>query len=106
MAGSSPIRRCWSRLRRELSNVHRKPPNCKRSLTRPTRGTAEPMRILESLRVALSGLSSNRLRSVLTMLGIVIGVSAVIALVTLGQGFQDYLNNTFQSLGSNLVIVI
>ncbi len=64
------------------------------------------MRILESLRVALSGLSSNRLRSVLTMLGIVIGVSAVIALVTLGQGFQDYLNNTFQSLGSNLVIVI
>ncbi len=64
------------------------------------------MRLLEALRVALSGLMANRLRSLLTMLGIVIGVGAVIALVSLGQGVQAFVNNTFQALGSNLVIVI
>ncbi len=63
------------------------------------------MRLVESLRVALSALLANRLRSALTMLGIVIGVAAVIALVSLGQGFQRYVNNQFQALGSNLIMV-
>jgi len=63
------------------------------------------MNILESFRVALTGLMMNRLRSVLTMLGIIIGVGAVIALVSFGQGFQDFVNRTFQSIGSNLVFV-
>ncbi len=63
------------------------------------------MNIVESFRVALAGLLINRLRSVLTMLGIIIGVGAVIALVSFGQGFQDFVNRTFQSIGSNLVFV-
>src|SRR5450432_2901795 len=64
------------------------------------------MNALESFRVAFGALLSNRLRSILTMLGIIIGVSAVVALVTLGQGFQDYVASTFQGIGSNLLFVI
>jgi len=64
------------------------------------------MNIVESLRVAFGALLSNRLRSILTMLGIIIGVSAVVTLVTLGQGFQDYITGTFQSIGSNLLFII
>ncbi len=64
------------------------------------------MAILESFRLALTGLVVNRLRSTLTMLGIIIGVSAVIALVSFGQGIQNYIVNTFQSLGANLVVVL
>jgi putative ABC transport system permease protein len=64
------------------------------------------MNILEAFRLALTGLLSNRLRSILTMLGIIIGVSAVIALVSFGQGIQNYIVNTFQSLGSNLMFVL
>src|SRR5512142_2679218 len=63
-------------------------------------------RIWESLRVAMTGLMANRLRSVLTMLGIVIGVAAVLALTSFGQGFQRYVTNQFQSMGSNLVMVM
>jgi putative ABC transport system permease protein len=59
----------------------------------------------ESLRIAFGGLLSNRLRSILTMLGIIIGVGAVIALVSFGQGVEDYVKRTFQSLGSNLLFV-
>src|SRR5664279_414435 len=64
------------------------------------------MNALESFRVAFGALLSNRLRSILTMLGIIIGVSAVVALVTLGQGFQDYVASTFQGIGSNLLFII
>ncbi|MFM6921795.1 MAG: ABC transporter permease, partial [Polynucleobacter victoriensis] len=59
-----------------------------------------------NLPIALQALKVNKLRSALTMLGIIIGVSAVIALVSFGQGIQSYIVNTFQSLGSNLVYVI
>src|SRR5258708_22042072 len=64
------------------------------------------MNIVESLRVAFGALLSNRLRSILTMLGIIIRVSAVVTLVTLGQGFHDYITGTFQSIGSNLLFII
>ncbi len=63
------------------------------------------MAIWESLRIAFSGLLANRLRSALTMLGIVIGVGAVIALVSFGQGVERYIAAQFQSLGSNLLFV-
>src|SRR5512141_907605 len=63
-------------------------------------------RIGESVRVALSGLMANRLRSVLTMLGIMIGVAAVLALTSFGQGFQRYVTNQFQSMGANLLMVM
>src|SRR5258708_36378859 len=63
------------------------------------------MNVLESLRIALTALLTNRLRSILTMLGIVIGVAAVIALVSFGQGFQGFVTGQFQRLGSNLLII-
>jgi putative ABC transport system permease protein len=63
------------------------------------------MAILESVRLAIQGLLANRLRSALTMLGIVIGVGAVIALVSFGQGVQTYIGGQFESLGSNQIYV-
>jgi putative ABC transport system permease protein len=61
--------------------------------------------ILEGLRLAVNGLLSNRLRSALTMLGILIGVSAVILLVGVGNGASVAVQQQIQSLGSNLLTV-
>src|SRR5579871_4115225 len=64
------------------------------------------MNILELFRVAVSALLANRLRSALTMLGIVIGVGAVLALVSFGQGFQNYVNKSVQSFGTNQLTIV
>jgi putative ABC transport system permease protein len=64
------------------------------------------MLIGEILRVALSALRANKLRSILTMLGIVIGVSAVIAVVALGRGAQNAVRERIQSLGTTLLTVV
>ena len=61
------------------------------------------MNVFESIRIALRGLSSNKLRSFLTMLGIIIGVAAVIALLSVGQGVQASITAQIQSTGSNLI---
>ena len=61
--------------------------------------------ILESLRMALDGLLNNKVRSLLTMLGIIVGVGAVIAMVSLGQGFSAYVTSQFESLGTNLLAI-
>jgi putative ABC transport system permease protein len=63
------------------------------------------MLIGEILRVALSALRANKLRSMLTMLGIVIGVAAVITMVALGRGAQKAVNERLQSLGTTLLSV-
>ncbi len=63
------------------------------------------MSVLEGLRLAVNGLLSNRLRSALTMLGILIGVSAVILLVGVGNGATVAVQQQIQSLGSNLLTV-
>ena len=63
------------------------------------------MNVLESMRVALRSLSANRLRSGLTMLGIIIGVGAVIALLSIGQGAGAAITQQVQGIGSNLIIV-
>ena len=60
----------------------------------------------ESVTIALEGLKANKLRSVLTMLGIIIGVGAVIAMVSLGMGVQAKVRSQIASLGSNLLIVL
>ncbi len=57
------------------------------------------------LRVAVQSLVAHKMRSFLTMLGVVIGVGAVIALVAVGQGAQAQVVSQFQSLGSNLLTV-
>jgi putative ABC transport system permease protein len=63
------------------------------------------MSLWESVRVAFDTLSSNKLRSGLTMLGIIIGVFAVISLVSLGHGAKLYVESQFAGMGSNLLIV-
>ena len=57
------------------------------------------MNLLESLRVALIALRTNKLRSLLTMLGIIIGVGAVIGMLAIGNGFRQYLDSQFDQLG-------
>jgi putative ABC transport system permease protein len=60
---------------------------------------------LENIRIAFRGLKSNKLRSALTMLGIIIGVGAVIVMVAIGQGAKASVTNQIEGLGSNLLIV-
>jgi putative ABC transport system permease protein len=61
--------------------------------------------VLEAFLVALRGLSANRLRTGLTTLGIVIGVAAVIAMTSIGEGAQRRVTAQLTSLGTNLVLV-
>jgi putative ABC transport system permease protein len=63
------------------------------------------MIITEAIRLALRALAVNKLRSALTMLGIIIGVGAVITLMSVGQGVQDYISAQLQSIGTNLLLV-
>lgn len=64
------------------------------------------MLFLESLRIAFEALKVNKLRSLLTMLGIIIGVASVILLVSIGTGLQVYITRQFETLGSNNLIVM
>ncbi|MFN8378519.1 MAG: ABC transporter permease [Anaerolineae bacterium] len=59
----------------------------------------------ENVRVAINGLRANKLRSFLTMVGITIGVSAVIVLVSLGQAVESFVRDQFLGLGTNLIVV-
>src|SRR5690349_23910546 len=58
-----------------------------------------------SVRVALRALGANKLRTTLTMLGIIIGVSAVIALMSIGRGAQAQVTAQIQGLGTNLLFI-
>jgi putative ABC transport system permease protein len=62
--------------------------------------------ILETLRVAARALNRNKMRSFLTTLGIVIGVSAVIAMVAIGEGAKKRVEDAFSSMGADLLIVL
>jgi putative ABC transport system permease protein len=62
--------------------------------------------IIDNIRVAFIGLRSNVLRSALTMLGITIGVAAVIVLVSVGQAVETYVREQFQGIGANLLFVV
>lgn len=64
------------------------------------------MTMMEAIREALSALRAHKLRSALTMLGMVIGVAAVIAMVAIGGGARDRVLAQVQSLGANLFIVL
>ena len=63
------------------------------------------MTIIESIRIALRSLAANKLRAALTMLGIIIGVAAVIALMGIGRGAQQAINSQINSMGTNLIFV-
>jgi putative ABC transport system permease protein len=63
------------------------------------------MNLIESIRVALRALGANKLRAALTMLGMIIGVGAVIALMSIGQGVQASITSQIKGLGSNLLFI-
>ncbi len=64
-----------------------------------------PMKLWSIVKVAFRALGRNKLRSVLTMLGIIIGVGAVIAMVSVGQGAQARVQEQIQSIGTNIMFV-
>ena len=64
------------------------------------------MFLLQSIRIALRALRVNKMRSALTMLGIVIGVGAVIAMVAIGSGATQRIQEQIASIGSNLLMVL
>ncbi len=63
------------------------------------------MNLTENIRIAIDSLLINRLRAVLTTLGIIIGVGAVIGLISLGRGVENFIASEFQALGSNVLFV-
>jgi len=63
------------------------------------------VKFIEFFSIAIRSLLANKLRSALTMLGMIIGVGAVIVLMSVGQGLQNYITSTFEEMGSNLLFV-
>lgn len=61
------------------------------------------MNVAESFQSALQSVRSNKLRSFLTMLGIIIGISSVITIVSIGDGAKLYVKNQFQDIGTNII---
>ena len=62
--------------------------------------------MLPVLKIALRALARNKVRSALTMLGIIIGVASVIAMVSLGQGAQKQVQDQISSMGSNMMFIM
>lgn len=62
--------------------------------------------MIENFRVAIGNLLSNKLRTLLTMLGVTIGVAAVIILVSVGQAFETFVRDQFTGVGVNLLFVV
>ena len=63
------------------------------------------MKLIEFFTIAIRSLFANKLRSSLTMLGIIIGVGAVIALMSIGRGAQAMITSSFEELGTNIIFV-
>src|SRR5262249_6548049 len=75
--------------------------------TRAHRAGGARLKLVDmTLRTAITALSRNPMRSVLTMLGVVIGVAAVIAMVSVGEGADASLQQQIGNLGTNVVMVI
>src|SRR5207245_4132503 len=64
------------------------------------------MDLVDLLIISLRTLAKNKLRSGLTVLGVVIGIAAVTTMVSIGQGAGQLVRNEFQNLGSNVIIVL
>ena len=63
------------------------------------------MNLWESIRIAWNGLIGNKIRSLLTMLGVIIGVAAVISLISIGQGVTKQVSSQIEGLGTNLIVI-
>ena len=81
------------------------PPAPEAKQTRAAPRTAGGLDLLEALRSAVGALAANKLRAVLTGLGIFIGVAAVIATVSVGAGARQQVLGQIQSLGANLLVI-
>lgn len=68
-------------------------------------GVEQAMNVTESFLTALGALFANKLRALLTMLGIIIGVAAVITMIAIGEGAQKAVTERIQALGSNLLFI-
>src|SRR3954470_1625878 len=71
----------------------------------PERSGGDGMSVLETLRFAIRGVTANKLRSGLTVLGILIGVAAVILLVAVGNGSARAIQQSIEQLGTNTLTV-
>src|SRR6266508_5682721 len=76
------------------------------ALAEPPAAGRSNMRVLQTIPSALAALRANKGRSVLTTLGIIIGVAAVIAIVALGQGASASVSSQLQGLGTNLLTIM
>ena len=63
------------------------------------------MKISKSIRISRNQLLSNKIRTILSLIGIIIGVSAVIIMVAIGNGAQKEVLNKIESMGTNLIVV-
>ena len=63
------------------------------------------LKLVETFLTAVAALNSNKIRAALTMLGVIIGVAAVMLLISIGRGIQNYITDQFEALGSNLLFV-
>jgi len=63
------------------------------------------LKFIESFIIAMRSIAANKLRSILTMLGVIIGVGSVIALMSVGQGAEAGITETFEDLGTNVIYV-
>ncbi|MEI6306781.1 MAG: ABC transporter permease [Deltaproteobacteria bacterium] len=64
------------------------------------------MDLLQTLKIALRALRTNKMRSFLTMLGIIIGIAAVIAMMAVGSGARQVISQQIASIGSNIILVL
>ncbi|MEG1798427.1 MAG: ABC transporter permease, partial [Clostridium sp.] len=63
------------------------------------------MNLMENFKMALDSIIANKMRSFLTMLGIIIGISSVIAIVSLGEGGQKTITSEFEKIGSSSITI-
>src|SRR3954464_12871930 len=63
------------------------------------------MPLREILFLAVEALVANKMRAALTMLGMIIGVGAVVLLVSIGNGAKNYITSEFEGLGTNLIVI-
>ncbi len=87
----------------EPTTVNRQPASAETAAGKPSTGVG--IELIDYVKQALNAMLGNKLRSVLSMLGILIGVAAVIAMLALGQGAKDTIEKSLSSLGSNLLMI-
>lgn len=63
------------------------------------------MNLMESFYTALDSIAANKMRAILTMLGVIIGVASVIALMAIGNGFSENITSEINSIGTNLISI-